>query len=82
MAFHLLKNINQFYKATKSVTKEPTINSWEPTLAPLPPFKKNGEGDQNAINYIILTFNKPPKDPLKGQQLNTNKDLFNVLLGY
>ena len=79
MAFCLLENVNQFYKATKGVAEEPTIDSQEPILAP---FKEKGEGDQNAINCIILTFNKLLKDSLKGWQLGTNKVLFNVLLGH
>ena len=81
-AFRLPENVNRFHKATGGVAEEPTIDSREPTPAPLPPSKENGEGDQNATDRIILTFNKPPKDPLIGWQLGTNKDLSDVLLGH
>ena len=44
-AFRLLENVKRFYKATGGVAKELTINSWEPTLALLSPFKEKGERD-------------------------------------
>ena len=81
-AFRLPENMNRFYKATGGVAEEPTIDSREPTPAPLPPSEENGERDQNATDCIILTFNKPPKDPLKGWQLGTNEVLCDVLLGH
>ena len=65
-AFCLPENVNRFYKATGGIAEEPTINSREPTPALLSVSKEKGEGDQNATDRIILTFNKPPKDPLKG----------------
>jgi len=62
-AFYLLENANRFYSATGGVAKEPIINSWEPTLSVLSLSKEKRE---DATNYIILTFNKPPKNPLEG----------------
>ena len=81
-AFRLPENVNRFYKATGGIAEEPTIGSREPTPALLPPSKEKGKGDQNATDRIILTFNKPPKDPLKGWQLGTNKVSSDILLGH
>lgn len=79
-AFHLPENVNRFHKATGGIVEEPTIGSRESTPALLSPAE--GEGDQNATDRIILTFNKPPKDPLKGWQLGTNKVSSDILLGH
>ena len=79
-AFHLPENTNRFYSAIGGVAKEPIINSREPTPSVLS-LSEEREVDQDATNCIILTFNKPPKGPLKGLQFSTNK-LSNVLLGH
>jgi hypothetical protein len=63
-AFRLLENANRFYSTIGGVAKEPTINSREPTPSVLSLSEE--ERDQNTTNRIILTFDKPPKDPLEG----------------
>ena len=81
MAFRLLENANHFYSAIGGVIKKPTINSWEPTPSVWSLSKEEKEVDQDATDCIVLTFNKPLKDPFKRWQFGTNK-LSNVLLGH
>jgi hypothetical protein len=58
-AFDLLYNTKRFYKGVSSVTKEPTINSQEPT-----PSLTNLLTTKNQVaTSIVLTLNKEVKDP-------------------
>ncbi|OCK91209.1 uncharacterized protein K441DRAFT_679710 [Cenococcum geophilum 1.58] len=80
-AFRLPENANRFHSATGGVAEEPTINSREPTPSVWSLSEEEREVDQDATDRIILTFDKPPKDPLEGWQFGTNK-LSDVLLGH
>lgn len=81
-AFGLPENVNRFHKATGGVAEEPTIDSREPTPALSLPLEEKGEEDEDATDRIILTFDNPPKDPLKGWQFGTNKASSDIFLGH
>ena len=53
--FDLLHNAKHFCKGVGGVTKEPTINSQEPTPSILI--------TKNLVSCIVLTLNKEVKDP-------------------
>lgn len=76
-AFGLEQNASRFYKTAEGIAKEPIIDSREPTPPLLPP----SEGDQDATDCILLTFDNPPKNPSNGWQFGTNERSSNVLLG-
>ncbi|KAF2453500.1 kinase-like domain-containing protein [Lineolata rhizophorae] len=81
-AFSLPENADRFHKAVGGVAEEPTIDSRQSTPSLLSPSEETGGEDEDATDRIILTFDKPSKDPLKGWQFGTNKASSDVLLGH
>lgn len=80
-AFRLLENADRFHRASGGVAEKPTIDSREPTpaLSSVPEGETKGERD--ALERIILTFDKPPKNPGRGWQFGTSR-ASDVLLGH
>lgn len=76
-AFGLKQNASRFHQAVGGVAVEPTLDSREPTPAQLSPSEK----DPDVPEHIILTFDKPPKNPLCGWQFGTNEVSSDIFLG-
>lgn len=77
-AFGSKQNANRFHKSAGEFAEKPFLNSRQSTPAPLSP----SEEDHGATDYILLTFDKPPKNPLNGWQFGTNEDSSDVFLGH
>jgi hypothetical protein len=75
-AFALVENATWFQEATGDIAEEPTIDSREPTPAPPTP---NDVAIKTSCS-IILTLDKPLKNPLNGFQFGTSIPC-DVLLG-
>lgn len=77
-AFALEENATWFHSAPGGIAEEPAIDSRAPTPAPPTP----GDGGDGATTCsIILTLDKPLKNPLNGFQFGTNTHC-DVLLGH
>lgn len=79
--FGLPENADWFHEAIEELIEESTIGSREATPALLTT-DEDVEAVISTTDRIILTFDKPPNNPLKRWQFGTSKASSNVFLGH
>ena len=81
-AIKLEENAKWFHKAMGGVAEKPTITSREATPAETSPQGNSETAETDAVNRLVITFDKLLENIQHGLQLGTNPKSSHVLLGH